>query len=109
MTVKVTPRQFIAAVGVLLGVAAVIALMLPMSAEESGPFGGTITVDCGSAISTSVGAPSSACDDEVGTRRAWAVPMGVVGLAAVIGAFVVASPAGRRDDEAEDLDEAEPA
>lgn len=94
----VTPRQFVAAIGILLAAVGIVFLMLPMQASETDSlFGSEITVECGSAVATSTGAPSAACDDKIGTRRAWAIALLAVGAVAVIGAYVVASPAMRAE------------
>jgi hypothetical protein len=94
----VTPRQFIAGIGIALGIVAAVFLMLPMSATQADPFGGEIVVDCGSPIATSTAAPSDACDDEIGTRRAWSIPLLAVGVLAVVGAAVVHVPTSKSAD-----------
>lgn len=102
-----SPRQFIGAVGVLLALAALIALMTPMNAQTSSPFGGDTTADCGSALFGDPGTINPpACDEVTGDRRLWAIPLGAVGLIAVLGALIVETPARRRENEPRDSESA---
>ena len=81
-----TARQFAGLIGVALALAGIIALSLPISTTYDGAAFGDM--GCGSALSSDTdwmgGALRGACEDAVGTRRAWGWPLAAVG--AVVGA-----------------------
>lgn len=91
MSFTITPRQAIAALGVLLAAAGFIALLLPVtvSTDEYSAFGQTEQVSCGIALTAPGDQPS--CADAAGDRRMWAWPLAIAGIVAVAGAVLVQS------------------
>lgn len=84
-------QQFGGLLGVLMAVAAAIALMTGVSADYDSENLGFTTVECGSTFAPA--APFAddaklACSDAIGTRRAWGWPLGIVGLVLIGGAAV---------------------
>lgn len=99
----ITPRIFVAAVGVAMALAGLVFLTLPITAvSDSGLFGAS-EISCGSALADNTSAlggdPLAQCRDAVGGRRMWAWPLGLVGVVAILGAAFVASPTQRVDTE----------
>jgi hypothetical protein len=104
----VTVQRLIIAVGAVLLLAGVIGLLVPVSVSDSN--GGSVA--CGNAIVTDLSAARSAndrnganipvlnqliphtdyvaqCQSSVSSRRAWTIPMAVIGVIAIAGALVV--------------------
>jgi hypothetical protein len=104
----VTVRRLILAAGVILVIAGVIALLVPVSVSDSN--GGS--VGCGNAVAEDLSGARSAnggtvanvpilnqivphtdfvaqCQSAVSSRRAWSIPLAVVGALIAAGALVV--------------------
>jgi hypothetical protein len=103
-----TPRRLIIAVGAVLLLAGVIGLLVPVSVSDSN--GGS--VGCGNGIATDLSAAKTAnnqnganipilnqviphtdfvaqCESSVSSRRAWTIPLVLVGMVGIGGALVV--------------------
>ena len=103
-----TVRRLILAVGAALLVAGVIGLLVPVSVSNSN--GGTVS--CGNGFATDLSGARSAndrnganipilneivphtdfvaeCQSAVSSRRMWAIPLTVIGVLGIAGAFVV--------------------
>ena len=103
-----TVRRLIIAVGAVLLLAGVIGLLTPVSISD----GNGNSISCGNAVATDLSAAKSAndkslanipilnqviphtdyvaqCQSSVGSRRAWTIPLTVVGIVAVAGALLV--------------------
>ena len=101
-------RRLIIAVGAVLLLAGVIGLLTPVSISD----GNGNSISCGNAVATDLSAAKSAndkslanipilnqviphtdyvaqCQSSVGSRRAWTIPLTVVGIVAVAGALLV--------------------
>lgn len=104
-----TVRRLIIAVGAALLLAGVIGLLVPVSVSD----GNGHSIGCGNGIATDLSAARSAndngvanvpilnqvvphtdyvakCQSAVGSRRAWCIPVGVLGLIAVAGTLLAA-------------------
>jgi protein-S-isoprenylcysteine O-methyltransferase Ste14 len=102
LPITITPRQLVAAVGVLLAVAGLVVLLWPVHAVmDTGPFGLSEQVSCGNALITEDPYGTSgrdACSSALSDRRAVGAPMAVGGLiVAVVALFVNVSPQARED------------
>lgn len=96
----ITPRQAVAALGVLLAIAGAIALLLPVNVhtDEYSVFGTEVQeVSCGIALTAPGDQPS--CAEAAGDRRLWAWPLAIIGVLAVAGAVLVQSPTRPADAE----------
>lgn len=87
-----TPRTFATLVGVVILLVGLMALLLRITTPDA--------VSCGSALapagSSNAWAIQPECDDLIGTRRAWAWPVLLVGLFILTGArFVRFTPVAR--------------
>lgn len=96
-----SPRQFTALVGTLLGVVGFFALLWPVNVTSDGLLG--LDIECGSGFAMldekPIGGGSdwrSTCEDAVDSRRMWAWPLLVGGLVVCAGAGFVQT--GRRDE-----------
>jgi hypothetical protein len=108
-----TVRRVILFVGAVLLVAGVIGLLVPVSVSDGN--GGSI--GCGNAVATDLSAAQQAnskslanvpivnqivphtdyvaqCQSSVGGRRAWTIPLTVIGIIGVAGALLVRRNAG---------------
>jgi hypothetical protein len=108
-------RRLILLVGVVVLVAGVIGLFMPVSVP--GPDNGSI--GCGNGIASDQSAAQQAdnsnpanlpilnqliphtdyvkqCESALSSRRAWAIPVAVVGLVVLAGSFVIGGRAGAR-------------
>jgi len=108
MYVGMSVRRLILLVGAIVLIAGVVALMLPVSVP--GPDGQSL--GCGNGIAADTSAASQAdnsnpvnlpiineivphtdlvtqCDSAVSSRRAWAIPLAVIGLVVAAGSFFV--------------------
>jgi hypothetical protein len=108
-----TMRRAIIAVGAVLLIAGVIGLLVPVSVSDGN--GGSI--GCGNAVATDLSEAQQAnskslanipivnqivphtdyvaqCQSSVGGRRAWTIPLTVIGVIAVAGALLVRRNAG---------------
>jgi hypothetical protein len=106
-------RRLILLVGAIVLIAGVVSLLMPVSVP--GPDNGSIS--CGSGLASDQSAAQQAdnsnpanlpilnqviphtdyvaqCQSALSSRRAWSIPMAVVGLLVIAGAFVVGSRAG---------------
>ena len=104
-----TVRRLIIAVGAALLLAGVIGLLVPVSISD----GNGHSIGCGNGIATDLSAARSAndngvanvpilnqviphtdyvakCQSAVGSRRAWSIPVGVLGLITVAGTLLAA-------------------
>jgi hypothetical protein len=104
----VAVRRLIIGVGAMLLLAGVIGLLVPVSVSD----GNGKSIGCGNAVATDLSAARNAndssvanvpvlsqvvphtdyvakCQSEVGTRRAWTIPLTVVGILALGGALLV--------------------
>jgi len=107
-----TMRRLIIGVGAALLVAGVIGLLVPVSISD-GRTGSEGSIGCGNAVATDLSAARSAnnnsvanipilnevvphtdyvakCQSAVGSRRAWSIPLAVLGLIAVAGTLLTA-------------------
>ncbi|BDB42023.1 MULTISPECIES: aminopeptidase [Mycobacterium] len=103
-----TVRRLITVLGAALLLAGVIGLLVPVSVSNSN--GGTVS--CGNAISSDLSGARSAndrnganipilnqiiphtdfvaaCESSLSSRRAWTIPLALVGLVALVGPLVV--------------------
>jgi hypothetical protein len=108
-----TVRRLIIAVGAVLLLAGVIGLLVPVSVSD----GNGSSIGCGNAIATDLSAARQAndkgvanipivnqfvphtdyvaqCQSSVGGRRAWTIPLAVVGIVGIAGALLVRRTAG---------------
>src|SRR5580693_1166679 len=108
-----TVRRLIIAVGAVLLLAGVIGLLVPVSVAD----GNGRSIGCGNAIATDLSAARQAndksvanipivnqfvphtdyvaqCQSSVGGRRAWTIPLAVVGIVGIAGALLVRRTAG---------------
>ncbi len=108
-----TVRRLIIGVGAVLLLTGVIGLLWPISISD----GNGNSIGCGNAVATDLSAARNAngtsvanvpvlnqvvphtdyvakCKSEVGTQRAWTIPLTVVGILAIGGAFLVRRPEG---------------
>ncbi len=108
-----TVRRLIIAVGAVLLLAGVIGLLVPVSVSDGSNGSGGHSIGCGNGIATDLSAARSAndngvanipilnqvvphtdyvakCQSAVGSRRAWSIPVAVLGLIAVAGALLAA-------------------
>jgi hypothetical protein len=90
----VTPRVFAAVVGgliLLVGVAAL--LFVKVSGDYDAGMFGDQSVDCGTAVVADIDMysddPLHACEDALGTRRAWGWPVTGVGLVVLAGGLLI--------------------
>lgn len=91
-TMSITPRQFATTLGALLLLGGLFFLMYPVSADYDAGMFGDQSVDCGATFSPDdrySGEPAAVCDDAIGTRRAWAWPVTVVGLVVLAGGLLI--------------------
>lgn len=102
LPITITPRTLAAAVGVLLAVAGAVALLWPVNVTmDTGPFGMSEQVSCGSALVTNdvygmFG--RDACATALGDQRAWGWPAVIAGLLVAGAAFFVnVTPHARED------------
>jgi hypothetical protein len=88
-------QQFGALLGGVAVIVALIFLANSVSTEyESGVFG-RVTTDCGTVFSpddTKSGPPAEACDDAIGARKAWTLPVGIGGLVVLAAALLIRTP-----------------
>jgi hypothetical protein len=105
-----TLRRLIIAVGAVLLLAGVIGLLTPVSVSD----GNGASIGCGNAVATNLSAARNAnersvanipilnqfvphtdyvaqCQSSVGSRRAWTIPLAVVGIIGIAGALLVRS------------------
>ena len=110
-----TVRRLIIAVGAVLLLAGVIGLLTPVSISD----GSGNSISCGNAVATDLSAARNAndksvanipilnqvlphtdyvaqCQSSVGGRRAWTIPLAVVGIVAIAGALLVRRGEGAR-------------
>lgn len=103
-----TVRRLVIAVGAVLLLAGVIGLLVPVSISD----GNGHSIGCGNAVAEDLSAARNAnntsvanipilnqvvphtdyvgqCESSVGGRRAWTIPLAVVGILAVAGSFLV--------------------
>lgn len=108
-------RRLVLLIGAVALVAGVIGLLVPVSATG----GGGEKVGCGNAVVADLSAAAdaetrsggnipiigqlvpgndyvAACESALSSRRAWAIPVAVIGLIAVAGSFVIGGRSGRR-------------
>lgn len=111
-----TARRFIIGVGAALLVSGVIGLLVPVSISDDSTGSGGRSIGCGNAVATDLSAARDAnnssvasvpilnqviphtdyvaqCQSAVGSRRAWSIPLAVLGFIAVAGT-VLASRQG---------------
>ena len=109
-----TLRRLIALAGAILFIVGIVGLLVPVSV--SGPGGNKI--GCGNAVASDLSAAREAdnqnpanlpvvnqivphtsyvaeCGSAVSGRRAWTIPLAVVGALAIAGAFLIPGGAGR--------------
>ena len=90
MKFTVTPRQFAAAIGVLI--AGLVVLLLPVTAEVDQLFG-PAEMSCGSALVSDVsGVGGAACDDALLGYRIGGWALAAAGVLVVAGALFVHTP-----------------
>ncbi len=103
-----TVRRLLIGLGAVLLLAGVIGLLAPVSVSD----GNGHSVGCGNAVATDLSAARSAndsgvanipilnqvvphtdyvakCQSEVGGRRAWTIPLAVIGIVVIAGALLV--------------------
>lgn len=96
----ITPRQGIVALGIALAAIGLLALVLPVSAEGADIWlGGYTSIDCGSAAYPAGPAGDAGCREALSDRRSWALPVGLLGLVAVIGGVMVRSEQQQSDTQ----------
>ncbi|HME47223.1 aminopeptidase [Mycobacterium sp.] len=109
-----TLRRLIVLAGAIVLIAGAVGLLVPVSV--SGPSGETI--GCGNAVASDLSAAQQAdgqnlanlpvinqivphtsyvadCQSALSHRRAWSIPLAVLGVIVIIGAFVIRGGAGR--------------
>lgn len=101
MSLTLTPRQYIAAVGVALLIAGAAALMaVPISADYISAFGGDTVASCGTTFAPRdlySGSPAAACREAISDRRMWAWPLTIAGLLVAAGALLVTAKPARTE------------
>jgi predicted cobalt transporter CbtA len=82
-----TPRAFAGVLGAIAIIVAIAFLTTPVSLDDDAIH------RCGTVLSPTEDqysdSAAAACEDAVGDRRAWTVPVGIAGLVVVAGALVV--------------------
>lgn len=94
---RISARQFAAIIGgIALAVGAAAVLLLPVSVDyETETLGWDMSASCGTTTMPAAvygEAAIDACDEAIGTRRAWGWPLTVVGLVVIAAALFVRSP-----------------